>query len=150
MSKNRSMEEKRIEIEKNGKISSIKVNDIILCVADGNNSDIYTTKGLYKTIRLKIGEILDIVNVDKLHNLRRVGNYYLMNLDAIADLDTRRKLVFLSKLPKPIEMPVTIGRSNKRLEDGGIVISSDAMKQLLLDIDEKKRRKILFPTRRCL
>ena len=139
------MEEKRIEIEKNGKISSIKVNDIILCVADGNNSDIYTTKGLYKTIRLKIGEILDIVNVDKLHNLRRVGNYYLMNLDAIADLDTRRKLVFLSKLPKPIEMPVTIGRSNKRLEDGGIVISSDAMKQLLLDIDEKKRRKILSP-----
>lgn len=139
------MEETRLEITRYGKTDFIAVTDIVFCVSDGNNSDIYTTTKLYKTIRLKIGEIMQKINKDKLHTLRRVGKFYLMNLEHISSVDTRKGLVFLSNLPQPIRMPDTLGNSKKRMEGDGIIISDKAMKDLLGYMDKEKRRKVLSP-----
>lgn len=139
------MKERIIEIEKDGKHIPINVDEIILCIPDGNYCDIYTTRERYKNIRLKLKEVLAMVDAGKLHNIRRVGKSYLMNLDYLS-VDTRKRTVILRNLAKPIEMPTTFSKSNKRLDDdGGIVISGEAMTQLLLDLDEKKRKEILAP-----
>ena len=139
------MEETRIDIPRNGKIDFIAVNDIIFCVADGNNSDIYTKRKVYKTIRLKIGEIMVKIKKDQLHTLRRVGKFYLMNLNHISSVDTKRGLVFLSNLPQPIIMPASLSKSSKKMEDGGIKISNKAMGDLLEAMDIEKRKKVLSP-----
>ncbi len=124
----------------------INIDDIILCVADGNNSDIYTTKGTYRTIRLKIGEIEQIIKDDKLHNIFRVGKSYLINLDGVESVNTSKSTVNLKKIIDTIKMPPSLTNTNKKLsQNGGIIISSDAMKKLLLAMDAKKRKEVLEP-----
>ena len=133
------MIENVIEVEKDGEHIPINVNEMILCIPDGNYCDIYTTREKFQNIRLKLKEVLEMVDAGKLHNIRRVGKSYLMNLDFLS-VDTRKCTVILRNLANPIEMPVTLSKSNKRLDDdGGIPISREAMKQLLQDLDEKKR-----------
>ncbi len=135
-----------IEIKKNKETLLINIDDIVLCVADGNNSDIYTTKAIYRTIRISKGEILDIIKNDKLHHLREVGKYYIMNLDAIDSISASKRTVKLKNYFGKIVMPDTLTKSTKRiLDDGGIVISGDAMKALLLQMDDNERRKVLVP-----
>ena len=139
------MIENVIEVEKDGEHIPINVNEMILCIPDGNYCDIYTTREKFQNIRLKLKEVLEMVDAGKLHNIRRVGKSYLMNLDFLS-VDTRKCTVILRNLANPIEMPVTLSKSNKRLDDdGGIPISREAMKQLLQDLDEKKRREVLSP-----
>ncbi len=136
-----------IEIKKNKETVLVNIDDIVLCVADGNNSDIYTTKAIYRTIRLSKGEILDIIKNDKLHHLREVGKYYIMNLDAIDSVNTSKKTVKLKNYFGKIVMPDALTKTTKRiLDDGGIVISGDAMKVLLLQMDDNERRKVLVLT----
>ncbi len=135
-----------IEIKKNKETLVINIDDIVLCVADGNNSDIYTTKAVYRTIRLGKGEILNLIKDDKLHHLREVGKYYIINLDAIDSVNTSKRIVKLKNFFGEIKMPATLTNTTKKVyEESGIVISAEAMKKLLLQMEENEREKVLVP-----
>ncbi len=134
-----------ITIKKKGEFIDINIDDIILCVADGNNSDIYTKKATYKTIRMGLGEIWAKVKDDKLHYLKKVGKYYIMNIDAIDTFNPSKRTIRLKNYVGKIVMPVSDAKTTKKISaEGDISISTDAMIKLMKDLNVKLQKEKQF------
>lgn len=78
--------------------------DILWCHAGGNYSDILLTNmTLYKTIRMKVGEIEKLISdLDVQHNLSRIDRSNIVNLKYVTFLNPKKKSITLRSENKNI------------------------------------------------
>lgn len=108
----------------------IPLEEIIFVKADGNYCDIFLESTTYKSVRIQIGQLWNLIeekNKNSRLKLERVGRSFILNLQLLTKADPKKGTVTLH---------TTVG-------DRELEIAKVAVKELLKYLSSEKRKEVL-------